>query len=78
MKEALGEIKFKEVGKVVEGRLLGVARTGETEGYTRSRQCGKTEEFTSSTHTCLHLWPNNLMTTRYQNLFSFPKTRASL
>lgn len=34
MKEALGEIKFKEMGKVVEGCFLGAARTGETESYT--------------------------------------------
>lgn len=78
MKEALGDIKFKEVGKVVEGRLLGAARTGETEGYSGSRQCGEDEGFTSSTHACLHLWPNNLMTTHYQNLLGFPKIRASL
>lgn len=53
MKEALGKIKIQEVGKVVEGRLLGAARVGETEVYTRSRDCGETEEFTSSAHPCV-------------------------
>lgn len=56
MKEALGKIKIQEVGKVVEGRLLGAARVGETEDYTRSRDCGETEEFTSSAHPCVGIY----------------------
>lgn len=56
MKEALGEIKFQEVGKVVEGHLLGAARIGETEGYTGSRLCGKAEGFTSSAHPCVCIY----------------------
>lgn len=56
MKEALGEIKIKEAGKVVEGRLLAADRAGETEGYTGSRQCGETKGFTSSAHPCVCIY----------------------
>lgn len=56
VREALGETKLQELGKVVERHLLGDARAGEREGYAGARGANNVERLggvTSSAHPCI-------------------------
>jgi len=69
-REASGETKLQEVGKAVEGRLLGDARVGKTGGYTGATTWRGWRFHFQGPPLHSHLWLNNLRTTPHRNLQS--------